>query len=71
MSARLQITYTKSSIGFSKRQKETVRTLGLRRLHQSVIVPDNPAVRGMLHHVRHLIQVEPWSNPPGGDTKDE
>ena len=71
MSAKLRITYTKSSIGYSKRQKETVRSLGLSRLRQSVIRPDNPAVRGMVHHVRHLVQVEPWSDPAAGATEDE
>ena len=41
----LRITYTKSSIGYAQRQKDTVRSLGLRRLGESVIQPDSPAVR--------------------------
>jgi large subunit ribosomal protein L30 len=56
--AQLKITYTKSSIGYAKDQKATVRSLGLRRLHQSVIQQDTPAIRGMAFKVRHLVTVE-------------
>ena len=58
MSATLRVTYKKSSIGYSQRQKDTVRSLGLRRLGQTVEVPDNQAIRGMVHHVQHLVSVE-------------
>ena len=54
----LRITYVKSSIGYAKDQKVTVRTLGLRRLNQTVEQDDNPAIRGMVHKVRHLVRVE-------------
>jgi large subunit ribosomal protein L30 len=54
----LRITYTTSSIGVKTDQKETVQRLGLRRLGQTVEQPDNPAVRGMIHKVRHLLTVE-------------
>lgn len=37
----------------------TARNIGLRRLHQSVIVPDNPAMRGMIRKISHLVTVEP------------
>jgi large subunit ribosomal protein L30 len=57
--ARLRITWVKSSIGYAKDQKVTVRTLGLHRLHQTVEQDDNPAIRGMVHKVRHLVRVEP------------
>jgi large subunit ribosomal protein L30 len=57
-SAILRITYTKSAIGYDRRQKETIRSLGLRRLGDSVLQPDNAAVRGMVRSVRHLVQVE-------------
>jgi large subunit ribosomal protein L30 len=57
--ARLRVTYVKSSIGYRRRQKETVRSLGLRRLRQSVVVDDTPAARGMIDAVRHLVDVEP------------
>ena len=55
----LRITYVKSSIGYAQRQKDTVRSLGLRRLGDRVVQPDNPAVRGMVHSVRHLVAAEP------------
>jgi large subunit ribosomal protein L30 len=54
----LRITYAVSSIGLKKDQKETVLRLGLKRLGQTVEQPDTPAVRGMLHKVRHLVSVE-------------
>ncbi len=56
--AKLRITWVKSSIGYAKDQKVTVRTLGLRRLNQTVEQDDNPAIRGMVHKVRHLVRVE-------------
>lgn len=59
----IRVTYVKSTIGYSKRQKETVRSLGLRRLGDSVVVPDNPAIRGMAYAVRHLVAVEPVAAP--------
>lgn len=55
---RLQITWVKSSIGYSLRQKRTIRALGLRRLGDVVEQPDSPAVRGMLDKVSHLVRVE-------------
>ncbi|MEJ5252410.1 MAG: 50S ribosomal protein L30 [Chthonomonadetes bacterium] len=54
----LKITLVRSPIGYSKRQKRTVEALGLRRLHQSVIQPDNPAIRGMVRKISHLVTVE-------------
>jgi len=63
MSARkkdreLLITLTKSPIGYSDRQKRTVRALGLRRMHQTVKQHDTPAIRGMIAKVEHLVAVE-------------
>ena len=54
----LNITYKKSAIGYSQRQKDTIRSLGLRKLGQTVSLPDNGAIRGMVQHVRHLVVVE-------------
>jgi large subunit ribosomal protein L30 len=54
----LRVTYSKSAIGYSQRQKDTIRSLGLRRLGQTVELPDNGAIRGMVRHVRHLVTVE-------------
>jgi large subunit ribosomal protein L30 len=55
---QLKITLVKSSIGFEKSQKETVRSLGLRRLNHTVTLSDNPQIRGMIQKVRHLLTVE-------------
>ncbi len=54
---RLRITYTTSKIGVMYDQKDTVRRLGLSRLGQTVEQPDTPAIRGMIHKVRHLVSV--------------
>jgi len=58
MARRLRITWLKSSIGYSRRQKDTIRALGLKRLRQSVERDDTPVIRGMIDTVRHLISVE-------------
>ena len=55
---KLRITLVKSPIGYSKRQKETVRSLGLRRLQSSVIQDDTPPIRGMINKISHLVKVE-------------
>ena len=62
--AQLKVTYKKSTIGYSHDQKQTVHSLGLRRLNQSVLLPDNSAVRGMLFKVRHLVAVEEVAGEP-------
>lgn len=54
----LKITQKKGLVGSNKRQRETMRTLGLRKIHQSVTREDTPAVRGMLRAVAHLVTVE-------------
>lgn len=56
--AKLKITYIKSSIGYAHDQKLTVKSLGLRRIRQSVLHEDTPSIRGMAHKVRHLVTVE-------------
>jgi large subunit ribosomal protein L30 len=53
----LKVTQTKSKIGSDKTQLDTLRSLGLRKIGQTVEVKDNPQTRGMIHRVRHLIQV--------------
>jgi large subunit ribosomal protein L30 len=55
---KLRITWIKSSIGYSRRQKGTIRALGLRRLGGMVEQADTPAIRGMLDKVSHLVLVE-------------
>ncbi|HET8906083.1 MAG TPA: 50S ribosomal protein L30 [Ktedonobacterales bacterium] len=56
--AKLRITYTKSAIGYSERQKRTIEALGLRKLHHSVEHEDTPVIRGMVNKVSHLVRVE-------------
>ncbi len=54
----LKVTLVKSPIGYNSRQKETVKSLGLRRMSQSVLIGDGPQIRGMINKVRHLVTVE-------------
>ncbi len=56
--AKLNITYTKSAIGYKKDQKATVKALGFRKLNQTVQHDDTPAIRGMINKVSHLVTVE-------------
>jgi len=55
---KLRITLVKSPIGYSERQKGTIRALGLRRMGYTVEQLDTPVVRGMVQKVSHLVQVE-------------
>ncbi len=59
MAGKLRVTRIHSPIGRKKDQKATLITLGLRRNHQTVVVPDTPAFRGRIEKVRHLVVVEP------------
>jgi large subunit ribosomal protein L30 len=54
----MKVTQTKSKNGANHSQRETLRSLGLRRIGQTVEIKDTPQARGMLHRVRHLITVE-------------
>jgi large subunit ribosomal protein L30 len=54
----MKVTQVKSKNGSNHAQTETLRSLGLRRIGQTVEVKDNEAIRGMLHRVRHLVKVE-------------
>ncbi|MGD8624125.1 MAG: 50S ribosomal protein L30 [Anaerolineae bacterium] len=56
--SKLRITWVKSSIGYSRRQKGTIRALGFHRLGDIVEQPDTPAIRGMVEKVGHLVSVE-------------
>lgn len=58
MAKKLEITLTRSVIGRTEDQKVTVRTLGLRKLNQTVVQDDNPAIRGMINKVSHLVTVK-------------
>lgn len=54
----LRITLVRSPLGYSVRHKQTVRALGLRKMHQTVELADTPTVRGMLYKVAQLVTVE-------------
>jgi large subunit ribosomal protein L30 len=56
--AELKITQTKSKIGGTSEQRNSLRSLGLRRIGQTVVKPDRPEFRGMIKAVRHLVTVE-------------
>ncbi len=55
---KLKITQVRSAIGFEKKQRDVLRSLGLRRIRHTIVVPDTPEVRGMILKVRHLVTVE-------------
>ena len=54
----VKVTLLKSPIGFKRNQGTVVKALGLRRIRHTVELKDTPAVRGMIHKVRHLVEVE-------------
>ncbi len=56
--AQLKVTQTKSAIGGKQNQRDTLRTLGLRRIGHTVIKEDRPEIRGMVKTVTHLVAVE-------------
>ena len=56
--AQLKITWMKSYIGRPQSQRRIIQSLGLRRLHHSVMHSDTPTIRGMVNKVRHLVTVE-------------
>ena len=58
MADKLKIMLVKSPIGAIPKHRATVEALGLRKLNKTVEMPDNPAVRGMIAHVKHLVKVE-------------
>ena len=55
--SKLTITQRRSSNGANARQQDTLRSLGLRRINHSVEREDSPQLRGMVHRVRHLVEV--------------
>ena len=57
MAAEITVTQRRSSNGANRRQLDTLRSLGLRRIGHTVAVKDSPQARGMLHAVRHLVEV--------------
>lgn len=58
MSKKLEITLKRSVIGYKEDQRVTVATLGLKRVNHTVVHEDNPAIRGMINKVSHLVTVK-------------
>jgi large subunit ribosomal protein L30 len=54
----LKVTQLKSTIGCKQNQRDTLRSLGLKRIGDIVVKEDRPEIRGMVHTVRHLVTVE-------------
>ena len=54
---RLKVTLLRSTIGFNETQFKTVQGMGLRKIRHTVELPDTPETRGMIHKVRHLVEV--------------
>jgi len=58
MAKMVKVTLTKSIIGATPKHKKTVEALGLRKMHQTVELPDTPLTRGAVSKVSHLVTVE-------------
>ena len=58
MADTIKVTLVKSPIGAVPKHKKTVEAMGLTKMHKTVELPDNGAVRGMIQSVRHLVEVE-------------
>jgi large subunit ribosomal protein L30 len=56
--ARLKVTQVRSTIGRKRNQRETIRSLGLKRINDVVVKEDRPEIRGMIFTVTHLVKVE-------------
>lgn len=54
----LTVTQVRSTIGFDRKQGDIVRSIGLRRIRHTIEVADTPEMRGMLHKVRHIVEVK-------------
>ncbi len=55
---KLKVTQERSKIGTKQNHRETLRSLGLKRINDTVVKEDRPEIRGMVHTVRHLVKVE-------------
>jgi len=67
--SQLKITQVRSTIGTRWNQRQSLRTLGLRRIRHSVLREDNPQTRGLIAVVSHLVEVEPAETGAGGKSK--
>lgn len=57
MAKAFRVKLKKSTIGAAKKQRDAIRCLGLRKINSEVVVKDNPANRGQIYHVQHLVDV--------------
>ena len=76
--SKIQVTLRRSIIGEKPKTRQTVKGLGLGKMHSTVELPDNPSVRGMIHAVRHLVEVSEdgaakasVGSPEGGRRKSQ
>lgn len=58
MAKQIKITWTKSTIGYPRTQRLTIKSLGLRKLNQTVIREDSAQLRGQIDKVRHLVRID-------------
>ena len=58
MEKTITIKWIRSVIGRTRDQRETIRGLGFKRLHQTLTLPDRPEIRGMIDHVAHLLEMK-------------
>ena len=58
MEKTITVKWVRSTIGRTADQKKTIRSLGFKRLHQTLTLADRPEIRGMIHHVIHLLEVK-------------
>jgi len=63
--SKLRITLVKSSIGYAKDQRKTLKALGFHRLNQTVTHTDCTSIRGMINKVKHLVKVEEEAHEAG------
>ncbi|HUL29694.1 MAG TPA: 50S ribosomal protein L30 [Thermodesulfobacteriota bacterium] len=58
MEKMITVKWIRSVIGRTRDQRETIRGLGFKRLHETLTLPDRPEIRGMVDHVAHLLEVK-------------
>jgi large subunit ribosomal protein L30 len=58
MGKTITVTWMRSVIGRTDDQKKTIRSLGFKRLHQTLTLPDRPEIRGMINRINHLVKVK-------------
>ena len=66
MEKAITVKWVRSKIGRTRDQRETLRGLGFKRLHQTLTLPDRPEVRGMIDRVAHLLEVNPSTSQSEG-----